>query len=166
YRMPTDDELPGRLSEVLTVIYLMLNEGYLSTEAPAESRDLVDDAEWLASLLHTLMPNEPEVTGLLALIRLHRARAAARFDAGGELVLLRDQDRTAWDRAAIADAARLLTGAASRKQPGPYQIQAAIVACHAEAPSWEETDWTQIVVLYDLLLVFQPSPVARLQRAI
>jgi RNA polymerase sigma-70 factor (ECF subfamily) len=166
YRIPADDELGARLAEVLAVIYLLLNEGYLATAEQAQSRDLVDDAEWLASLLHQLMPTEPEVAGLLALIRLHRARAAARFDRDGGLVLLQHQERSRWDREAIAEATRLLARAASQRRPGPYQLQAAIVACHAEAERWEETDWEQIVLLYDMLLALAPSPVTRLHRAI
>jgi predicted RNA polymerase sigma factor len=138
----------------------------LSTAERTQSRDLVDDAEWLASLLHQLMPTEPEVAGLLALIRLHRARAAGRFDPAGNLVLLQDQDRSLWDHDAIADASRLLVRAALHKHPGPYQLQAAIVACHAEAPRWDDTDWEQIVLLYDMLLHLAPSPVTRLHRAI
>jgi RNA polymerase sigma factor (sigma-70 family) len=166
YRVPADDELAQRLSEVLTVIYLLFNEGYLATVGPPQSRDLAEDADWLAGLLYQLMPTEPEVAGLLALIRLHRARAAARFGGNGEIVLLQDQDRSLWDRQAIADAVRLLTRAARRQRPGPYQLQAAIVACHAEAERWEDTDWEQIVLLYDMLLHLAPSPVARLHRAI
>ena len=166
YRVPDDDELAARLTEVLTVIYLLFNEGYLATTDPPASRDLAEDAEWLASLLDQLMPTEPEVAGLLALIRLHRARAAARFGPDGGLVLLRDQDRTRWDREAIADAVRLLTRAARRQRPGPYQLQAAIVACHAEAERFADTDWEQIVLLYDMLLHLAPSPVTRLHRAI
>ena len=165
YRVPGDDELAARLTEVLTVIYLLFNEGYLATGPPPE-HDLAEDAEWLASLLHQLMPAEPEVAGLLALIRLHRARAAARFDADGGLVLLQDQDRSRWDREAIAGAIRLLTRTARRQRPGPYQLQAAIVACHAEAESFGDTDWEQIVLLYDMLLYLAPSPVTRLHRAI
>jgi RNA polymerase sigma factor (sigma-70 family) len=166
YRIPTDDELNERLTEVLQVIYLLLNEGYLSTSDQAQSRNLVDDAEWLATLLHQQMPREPEIAGLLALIRLHRARAAGRFDLNGGLVLLRDQDRSQWDREAIANATQLLARAARQRRPGPYQLQAAIVACHAEADRWEETDWEQIVLLYDMLLHIAPSPVTRLHRAI
>jgi RNA polymerase sigma factor (sigma-70 family) len=166
YRIPADDELSARLTEVLAVIYLLCNEGYLSTAERAQSRDLVEDAEWLASLLHQLMPTEPEVAGLLALIRLHRARAAARFDRDGGLVLLQHQDRSRWDREAITEATRLLARAAKQHQPGPYQLQAAIVACHAEAECWEDTDWEQIVLLYDMLLHMAPSPVTRLHRAI
>ncbi|MET9273445.1 DUF6596 domain-containing protein [Kribbella sp. NPDC003557] len=168
YRIPRDDDLPERLDEVLTVIYLLFNEGYLSSTADrVHSRDLVDDAEWLTALLHGLLPNEPEVGGLLALIRLHRARTAARFTPDGDLVLLEDQDRTLWDHAAIADATALLTRTARRHHaPGPYQLQAAIAACHSEAHVWSETDWPQILVLYDMLLVLQPTPVAGLHRAI
>jgi RNA polymerase sigma-70 factor (ECF subfamily) len=166
YRIPADDELGARLTEVLAVIYLLCNEGYLSTAEQAQSRDLVDDAEWLVSLLHQLMPTEPEVAGLLALIRLHRARTAARFDRDGGLVLMQHQDRSQWDREAITEATRLLARAAKQRRPGPYQLQAAIVACHAEAERWEDTDWEQIVLLYDMLLHLAPSPVTRLHRAI
>jgi RNA polymerase sigma-70 factor (ECF subfamily) len=166
YRIPADDELASRLTGVLAVIYLLFNEGYLGTAEQVHSRDLVDDAEWLAALLHTLMPTEPEVAGLLALIRLHRARAAARFDVDGHLVVLPQQDRSLWDGAAIAQATRILTRAAKRQRAGPYQLQAAIIACHAEAESWERTDWEQIVLLYDMLLHLAPSPVTRLHRSI
>ncbi|WP_238014337.1 sigma-70 family RNA polymerase sigma factor [Dactylosporangium sp. AC04546] len=165
YRIPGPDELAERLGEVLAVVYLLFNEAYLPT-GPQPGRDLADDAEFLAALLHGLMPNEPEVIGLLALIRLHRARAAARFTPDGDLVRLPDQDRTLWDHEAIADAGRLIARAAALRRPGPYQVQAAIVACHAEAGRWEETDWTQIVVLYDMLLYLAPSPVTRLHRAV
>jgi RNA polymerase sigma factor (sigma-70 family) len=166
YRIPADDELSARLAEVLAVIYLLFNEGYLGTAEQVQSRDLVDDAEWLASLLHTLMPTEPEVAGLLALIRLHRARAASRFDVDDHLVLLPHQDRSLWDGEAIAGATRILTRAARYRRPGPYQLQAAIIACHAEAQCWEDTDWEQIVILYDMLLHLAPSPVTRLHRCI
>jgi RNA polymerase sigma-70 factor (ECF subfamily) len=166
YRIPDPDELSGRLSEVLAVVYLLLNEGYLSTAEPTQSRDLVDDADWLATLLHELMPTEPEAAGLLALIRLHRARIDARFDSDGSLVLLQHQERSRWNREAIADATRLLERAARLRRPGPYQLQAAIVACHAEAERWADTDWEQILLLYDMLLHLAPSPVTRLHRAI
>jgi RNA polymerase sigma-70 factor (ECF subfamily) len=166
YRTPDPDELNNRLAEVLAVIYLLLNEGYLSTAEQAQSRDLVDDAEWLATLLHQLMPTEPEVTGLLALIKLHRARTDARFDHDGELVVLQHQDRSRWDHNVIAEAAQLVAQAARQRRPGPYQLQAAIVACHAEAETWADTDWEQIVVLYDMLLHLAPSPVTRLHRTI
>ncbi|MEO3744103.1 DUF6596 domain-containing protein [Plantactinospora sp. B5E13] len=167
YRVPGPDELGERLAVVLAVVYLLFNEAYLPSSAePARGRDLADDAEFLATTLHNLMPGEPEVTGLLALIRLHRARAAARFDVHGRLVRLADQDRTRWDHQAITEATRLISAAAARRRPGPYQLQAAIVACHAEASRWEETDWAQIRVLYDMLLHLAPSPVTRLHRAI
>ena len=166
YRVPDPDELNARLSEVLAVIYLLLNEGYLSSGDKTESRDLVDDAEWLASQLSELMPTEPEVAGLLALIRLHRARAGARFGRDGSLVQLEYQDRSRWNHSAIADASRLLQRAAAQRHPGPYQLQAAIVACHAEASDWADTDWEQIVLLYDMLLHLAPSPLTRLHRSI
>ena len=167
YRIPAPDELGDRLTEVLAVVYLLFNEGYLASDGQrARSRDLTDDAEFLADLLHGLMPTEPEVAGLLALIRLHRARAAARFDDHDEIVQLQRQDRSRWDHELIADAGRLIVRAAAARRPGPYQLQAAIVACHAEAPRWEDTDWTQILVLYDLLLRLAPSPVTELHRAV
>jgi RNA polymerase sigma-70 factor (ECF subfamily) len=167
YRVPSDAELPERLNEVLTVVYLLYNEGYLSsTGDSACSRRLAEDAEWLATSLAWTLPREPEVLGLLALIRLHQARAAARFDGSGRIVPLPEQDRSRWDHAAIAGAGRLIARAAALGRPGPYQLQAAIVACHAEAPGFADTDWAQIVVLYDMLLTLAPSPVTRLQRAI
>jgi RNA polymerase sigma-70 factor (ECF subfamily) len=166
YRVPDPDELHARLRQVLAVIYLLLNEGYLCTAEQAESRDLVDDAEWLANQLHELMPTEPEVAGLLALIQLHRARADARFDSRGDLIPLQDQDRSRWNHVAIADAVHVLQRAAQERRPGPYQLQAAIIACHAEARDWDSTDWEQIVLLYDMLLHLEPSPLTRLHRAI
>jgi predicted RNA polymerase sigma factor len=166
YRIPADDELRDRLAQVLAVVYLLFNEGYLSTGGDVQSRDLADDAEFLAGMLHTLMPTEPEVTGLLALIRLHRARVGARFDSEGGIVQLPDQDRSRWDQAAISEATQLIARAAAHRRPGPYQLQAAIVACHAETKRWEDTDWQQIVVLYGILHQLAPSPVTRLHRAI
>jgi RNA polymerase sigma factor (sigma-70 family) len=167
YRVPTDSELPDRLDQVLSVVYLLFNEGYLSSaDTLPHARDLADDAEWLAATLAWLMPRQPEVLGLLALIRLHQARATARFDPAGDLVLLPDQDRSRWDHQAIAEATRLIQRAAALRRPGTYQLQAAIVACHAEAPTWPDTDWSQIVVLYDMLLGLAPTPVHRLHRAI
>ncbi|HEV2035527.1 MAG TPA: DUF6596 domain-containing protein [Candidatus Dormibacteraeota bacterium] len=167
YRIPEGDELPARLAAVLAVLYLMFNEGYLSRGSEfATRRDLAEDAAWLAGLVGTLMPDQPEVLGLLSLMRLNLARAAARFDAAGELVLLPDQDRRLWDGAAIKDAIAILERAGAMKAPGPYQLQAAIAALHAEATSWEETDWPQIVLLYDLLVARADSPVIRLNRAV
>ena len=167
YRVPRDEELDERLGEVLAVLYLMFNEGYLTSggSAPAR-RDLAEEAAWLTTFVTRLYPREPEPLGLLALMRLHLARAAARFDQAGEMILLRDQDRSRWDRQMIAEAIALLELAAAFKRPGPYQLQAAIVACHTEAESWEATDWQQILVLYDLLLQMAPSPVVRLNRAV
>ncbi|WP_283136111.1 RNA polymerase sigma factor [Rhizohabitans arisaemae] len=168
YRIPAAEDLPDRLEEVLAVIYLLFNEGYLSSTADrAHARDLVEDAEWLASLLAGLMPGEPEVIGLLALIRLHRARGAARFDAREQLILLADQDRGLWNHQEISAASALLMRAArAHRRPGPYQLQAAIAACHAEADSFEHTDWAQILILYDMLLHLAPSPITRLHRAV
>jgi RNA polymerase sigma factor (sigma-70 family) len=167
YRVPAESELPDRLGQVLAVIYLLFNEGYLTTigDRP-HAADLADDAEWLAAQLAWVMPKQPEVLGLLALIRLHQARTTARFGPAGGLVPLPDQDRSLWNRDAIADATHLIERAAALRRPGPYQLQAAIVACHAEATTWEATDWPQIVVLYDMLLALAPSPVHRIQRAI
>jgi RNA polymerase sigma-70 factor (ECF subfamily) len=166
YRMP-DDQLAGRLPPVLAVLYLMFNEGYLTSHADEPQRRwLQEEAEELAALLTRLMPREPEPLGLLALMRMHLARSQARFDDAGGIVRLRDQDRGRWDAAAIASAIRLLRRAASLGRPGPYQIQAAILAVHAEAPSWEVTDWPQIVALYDLLLRHDDTPVVRLNRLI
>ena len=167
YRIPSDDEMEARLSEVLAVLYLMFNEGYLASSGAAPARrDLAEDAAWLAALVARLLPGEPEPLGLLALMRLHLARAEARFTAAGELVLLPDQDRSHWDLPMIAEAVALIEQAAAIHRLGPYQLEAAIVACHAEAESWAATDWRQIVVLYDILLTLTPSPVIRLNRAV
>lgn len=166
-RVPSGDDLTSRLYEVLSVVYLMFNEGYMSSGADAPARaDLAADAEWLASLLFRSLPDEPEVVGLLALFRLHQARSGSRFDQEGHLVLLQDQDRTLWDHEAICHAMRLLTGALKRGRIGPFQLQAAIAACHASAPTWSETDWTEILALYDMLQQIAPSPVVGLNRAI
>ena len=167
YRVPGQAELAERLDSVLAVLYLMFNEGYLcGGGGPPTRRDLAQDAAWLAALLVRLLPGESEPLGLLALIRLHLARAAARFDAEGELVLLPAQDRSLWDREAISEAVKLIERAGALRRPGPYQLQAAIAACHAEAPCWDDTDWPQILVLYDMLLRLAPSPVVRLNRAV
>jgi len=167
YRIPNEADLEERLASVLAVLYLAFTEGDFASRGPeARRRNLAEDAEWLAGLLVELLPLEPEPLGLLALMRLNLARAASRVDADGRLVLLRDQDRAGWDHEAIAGAVRLLERAAAAGRTGPYQLEAAIAACHAESPSWGETDWVQIVVLYDRLLWRWPSPVARLNRAI
>ena len=167
YGIPDATELAGRLDGVLSVLYLMFNEGYLSrgTEV-AMRRDLADDALWLTRLVATLMPDQPEVIGLLALMKLNVARSRARFDEAGEIVLLPDQDRSLWDGAAIAEGIQLLERAGSMRATGPYQVQGAIAALHSEARSWGETDWHQIVVLYDTLVRMADSPVVRLNRAV
>ena len=167
YRVPTAAELPDRLEEVLAVLYLMFNEGYLASSGPSATRPrLADDAEWLCGLLANLVPAEPEPLGLLALMRLHRARARARVDRDGQLVLLQDQDRSLWGGPLIAEAGALIERAAAMRRPGAYQLEAAIAAVHAESPSWEATDWRQISGLYVLLLRHRDTPVVRLNLAI
>jgi RNA polymerase sigma-70 factor (ECF subfamily) len=167
YRVPAERDMGERLDEVLAVLYLMFNEGYLSTaDDRASRRDLAEDAVWLAGLMVRLMPEEPEALGLLALMRLHRARALARFDPLGELVLLKDQDRSLWNGRLVAEAGALIERAAAIGRRGPYQLQAAIAAVHAESPSWEATDWRQIAGLYGLLLRHRDTPVVRLNLAI
>jgi len=167
YRMPDASELAGRLDGVLSVLYLMFNEGYLSRGTQVGMRrDLADDALWLTRLVAKLMPDQPEVMGLLALMTLSIARSNARFDDSGEMVLLPDQDRRLWDGVAIAEGIQLLERAGAMRASGPYQIQGAIAALHSEAKSWEETDWHQIVVLYDSLVRMADSPVVRLNRAV
>jgi len=167
YRVPDAAELPARLGEVLTVLYLIFNEGYLASSADApERRELARDAEWLTSLVARLMPDEAEVLGLLALMRLHLARAEARFADDGSLVLLADQDRSRWDAAAISDAVALLRRAERIGRPGTYQLQATILASHATARTWEMTPWGAIVALYDALHRLEPTPVVGLNRAV
>jgi len=167
YRVPRAEELDERLGEVLAVLYLMFNEGYLASggSSPAR-RDLAEDAAWLAAFVTRLYPREPEALGLLALMRLHLARAEARFDTRGKLILLSEQDRSRWDRRMITEAVAMIEQASTLGRPGPYQVQASLVACHAEAASWQATDWPQILALYDLLLQMMPSPVVRLNRAV
>jgi RNA polymerase sigma factor (sigma-70 family) len=166
-RIPDPDELADRLAEVLAVVYLVFNEGYLASAGrqPAR-RDLAAQAVTLTRLLHRLMPREPEVLGLLALLLLHESRAATRFDGWGRLVRLADQDRTRWNQALIKEAIQLLDRALALRGPGPYQVQAAIAALHAEAPDYEHTDWSQIRLLYDRLQALTPSPVVLLNRAV
>src|SRR6266568_1573788 len=166
-RVPDPEHLGDRRDEALAVIYLVFNEGYLASagRTPAR-RDLAAQAVALTRLLHRLMPREPEVLGLLALLLLHESRAATRFDGWGRLVRLQDQDRARWDRALIAEATRLLARAMAMHRPGPYQIQAAIAAIHAAAAGYQHTDWQQIRVLYDRLHSFTPSAVVRLNRAV
>lgn len=166
FRLPGADELRERLTAVLTVLFLVFNEGYLATAGEPTRAELVEDAEWLAGLVVRLLPGEPEPLGLLALFRLHRARWSSRFAPDGRLLLLQEQDRGRWDRAAILDAGRVIRRAAAMGRTGPFQVQAAIAAVHCEAPTWEATDWPQIVALYTLLAAFDPSPVVLLNRSI
>jgi RNA polymerase sigma-70 factor (ECF subfamily) len=166
YEVPGRAALPERLESVLRVIYLVFNEGYLATSGEALTRhDLSAEAIRLGRLLVELLP-EPEAVGLLALMLLQESRRAARATAGGELVLLADQDRALWDRQLIADGTRLVEGALASQRFGPYALQAAIAAVHAEAPTAQATDWAQIVALYDVLLRHDPSPVVALNRAV
>jgi RNA polymerase sigma factor (sigma-70 family) len=166
-RVPDPDQLSDRLAAVLAVVYLVFNEGYLASGgATPARRDLAAQALALAGLLHRLMPREPEVLGLLALLMLHESRAAARFDGWGRLIRLGEQDRRQWDHQLAAQATTLLDRAIALRQPGPYQVQAAIAALHAAAPSYEHTDWQQIRLLYDSLQAMTPSPVVLLNRAV
>ncbi|MEU6472553.1 RNA polymerase sigma factor [Streptomyces massasporeus] len=160
YRVPRDADLPDRLAGVLAVVYLIFNEGY--TGDP----ELCDEAVRLGRLLADLMPDEPEVTGLLALMLLTESRRAARVDAHGALVPLPEQARGRWDRELIAEGQDLVRRCLRRNQPGPYQIQAAINAVHSDAPTAQTTDWGQILRLYDQLMVLAPSPVVALNRAV
>jgi RNA polymerase sigma-70 factor, ECF subfamily len=158
FRVPPDHLLPDRLSAVLAVVYLVFNEGFGGRE------DLAAEAIRLGRMLTRLMPDEAEAIGLLALMLLHDSRRQAREDASGDLVLLEEQDRSSWDRAEIQEGLALVC-TALRPHAGPYALQAAIAALHAEARSFEETDWRQIVALYDTLAVAAPSPVIELNRA-
>jgi RNA polymerase sigma-70 factor (ECF subfamily) len=167
YRVPRDAELPDRLLSVLAVVYLVFNEGYTATTGDELLRaDLSTEAIRLARLLADLMPDEPEVRGLLALLLLTEARRPARTAADGSLVLLPDQDRSQWDRPLIVEGHALVAACIRRNQPGPYQLQAAINAVHTDAPTAADTDWSQILQLYDQLLALAPTPVVALNRAV
>jgi RNA polymerase sigma-70 factor (ECF subfamily) len=167
YRVPADHELPSRLQPVLTVIYLIYNEGYTATEGDVLVRDdLCAEGIRLARLLVRLMPDEPEAVGLLALLLLTQSRRAARVAADGSMVLLADQDRALWDRALIDEGQALVRQCLRRNQPGPYQIQAAINAVHSDASTVEDTDWSQILALYDQLMALRPTPIVALNRAV
>jgi RNA polymerase sigma-70 factor, ECF subfamily len=162
YRVPESHELPDRLRPVLAAVYLVYNAGLSS---PAET-GLCSEAIRLARILATLMPDEPEVAGLLALLLLTESRRASRTRPDGSLVLLGEQDRGRWDRALIEEGQAIVRRCLRRNQPGPYQLQAAVNAVHADAPTVEQTDWSQIVALYDQLLAAAPTPVVALNRAI
>jgi RNA polymerase sigma-70 factor (ECF subfamily) len=165
YEVPGPAELPARLESALQVLYLIFNEGYAATQGPELTRDdLCAEAIRLARLVVALL-DEPEALGLLALMLLHDARRATRVDAAGDLVLLENQDRSRWDRARIAEAQALIERALRARRVGPYLLQAAIAAVHADAPSARDTDWVEIVGLYDVLLRVDPSPVVALNRA-
>ena len=167
YRVPPAHLLPERTPGVLGVLYLLFNEGYSATAgADLVRQNLCAEAIRLAQVLATLMPDEAEAAGLLALMLLHDARRAARLDARGDLVTLEDQDREQWDAAEIAEGVLLLNGALRRGRPGPYQVQAAIAACHATAPTAQDTDWAQIAGLYEQLARFLPTPVVELNHAV
>jgi RNA polymerase sigma-70 factor, ECF subfamily len=162
YRVPADHDLPSRLPPVLAVIYLIYNAGLARPAEPL----LCAEAIRLARVLSALMPDEPEVAGLLALLLLTESRRPARLRADGSLAVLAEQDRSLWDRALIEEGQEIVRRCLRRDQPGPYQLQAAINAVHADAATFEETDWSQVVALYDLLLELAPTPVVALNRAI
>jgi RNA polymerase sigma-70 factor (ECF subfamily) len=167
YRVPTDAELPERLDSVLTVIYLVYNEGYLATAGEDPVRDeLSREAIRLARLVAELLPHEAEAQGLLALLLLSESRRAARVAPDGSLVRLADQDRSLWDRDLIAEGHTIVRACLWRDRPGPFQVQAAIQAVHADAAAAADTDWAQIVALYDQLHVLSPTPVVALNRAL
>jgi RNA polymerase sigma-70 factor (ECF subfamily) len=167
FRVPEKADLPERLEQVLAVLYLMFNEGYLATgRRGAHDRDLAAEAMWLTSLVAELLPDEPEALGLLALMRFHTSRAAARFDRNGDIVLLKDQERWKWDRGEIDEGIGLVRRFVALDRPGPYQLQALIALAHADAKTWEDTRWPEIVRTYDRLLELSDSPVIRLNRAI
>jgi len=167
YRVPAPDLLPERTAAVLAVLYLMFNEGYAATGGADLVRgNLCDEAIRLARIMHTLMPGEAEVAGLLALMLLHHSRSAGRVSAEGELIPLSDQDRSLWSASEISEGVRVLEAALRSRRPGPYQIQAAIAACHAVAPDTDNTDWSQIAALYGELTRWTPNPVVELNRAV
>jgi len=167
YRVPEAGELPARLGAVLAVVYLVFNEGYCATSGAELLRDeLCDEAIRLGRVLIELMPQEPEVRGLLALMLLIDARRTARRDAAGALVRLADQDRSTWRRPLIEEGQALLRQCLAQNRPGPYQLQAAINAVHSDAPDATRTDWRQILALYDQWMTIAPSPLVALNRAV
>ncbi|MDT5024848.1 MAG: polymerase sigma-70 factor, subfamily [Micromonosporaceae bacterium] len=167
FEVPGPDALDGRLAGVQSVVYLVFNEGYAASGGDGLVRvDLCDEAIWLGRLLHAVLPDDAETAGLLALMLLHHSRAAARQDAQGRPVPLAEQDRDSWRREMITEGVGLLDAAMARRSPGPYQLQAAIAALHAQPPSFERTDWAQIAVLYGELARLAPSPVVEVNRAV
>ncbi len=166
FETPDASERRERLAAVMAMLYLVFNEGYSAGAGDAPRAALAEEGIRLARLLLRLFPDEPEAMGLLALMLLQHARSAARFDSGGELVLLEDQDRTRWNAQQIAEGLALIDKAMRHRRPGPYLVQAAIAATHARARVWEETDWAQIDGLYATLEVLTPSPVVTLNRAV
>jgi predicted RNA polymerase sigma factor len=167
YRVPSAAELPARIDAILTVIHLVFTTGHTAPIGERLRRgDLVERSLDLARILRALVPDDADVAGLLALILLTDARRATRVDAAGQLILLADQDRSRWDRAEIAEGIALVHDALRRRPPGRFALQAAIAAVHAEAPSWEATDWDEVVALYDVLVDVWPSPVVALNRAV
>ena len=167
YRVPEEEDLPARLGAVLAVVYLVFNEGYAASGGDRLVREeLCAEAIRLGRLLHELLPDEPEVLGVLALMLLVESRRAARTTSGGDLVLLADQDRGRWDRELVAEGHVLVRRCLARNEPGPYQLQAAIQAVHSDAPAAALTEWTQILELYDQLLALVPTPVVALNRAV
>jgi len=166
YRVPAEAELPGRLTPVLAVVYLIFNEGYAATSGSLLRLDLCAEAVRLARVLAELMPDEPESQGLLALLLLLHSRSAARTAADGSLARLAEQDRQLWDQGLIAEGQAIVRACVQRDRPGPYQIQAAINAVHSIAPSFDATDWDAILTLYDQLYKLTPTPVVALNRAV
>jgi predicted RNA polymerase sigma factor len=167
FAVPSGTDRTERLAAVLHVLYLIFNEGYTSTAGPDLYRsDLAAEAIRLTRLVHRLLPDDGEVTGLLALMLLTDARRPARTSPDGALVPMAEQDRSTWNAGYIAEGVQLISAALPRRQAGPYQIQAAIAAVHDEAPTTEETDWPQIVALYEVLLQISDNPVVRLNHAV